>query len=512
MSSGDDPSHIDDSIVALGEDRFKEQERANQSAKSVMPDGEEKYNDGCCATVAQSRVFDSGTLVVIVINAIWICVDVEWNHARLADADGKLPLEPGSIWIENLFCTYFFIEVVIRFIAFKRKIFCFKDLWFVFDSILVLFMVIETWLLPFFTWILGNKGGGGALSSLSSFRLLRLLRLTRMARVMRFFPELMTLVKGMYSAAQAVIFILAFLIIVMYVFAIVFTSQLAIPPPGFCVEEEGADDPTICYLFGSIGSSMMTLFTYGVLGDNLAQVLNIIKKESLFMMWLFIVFIVISSLTLLNMLIGVLCQVIDESSKEEYEARSINELKTCLFNAFQQVDESKDGKICEQEWEQIKHDPGLRKSLEVLGVEQTHMEERLNQMQETLFGHGESGGSRDGGLSRDEFANKVVELRWSTPASALDVAMLKSMVRAEDKVLKKQLDRIEKHLGRMKDHGGPAAPIASMNANPMLKGFSKMDQPKAEGGASWLEDVPMELLFHVLKTRSPPEPTLLLNS
>lgn len=66
------------------------------------------------------------------------------------------------------------------------------DMWFRFDSILVAFMLLETWFLPV---VLAGQSGGG-LSNLSVLRLLRLARLSRLVRLMRSFPELLTLIKG----------------------------------------------------------------------------------------------------------------------------------------------------------------------------------------------------------------------------------------------------------------------------------------------------------------------------
>ena len=70
---------------------------------------------------------------------------------------------------------------MIRFSAFQRKANCRKDFWFVFDSTLVTFMVLETWLIP----VLLSGGGSSGLGDVAALRLLRLARLTRMVRLMR---------------------------------------------------------------------------------------------------------------------------------------------------------------------------------------------------------------------------------------------------------------------------------------------------------------------------------------
>ncbi|CAJ1368789.1 unnamed protein product [Effrenium voratum] len=393
---------------------------------------EKRTGDGCFARLANNERFQHITLGVIVLNALWIFVDVQWNHSALRGEDGRLPLEPYSIAVENAFCTYFTLEVICRFLAFRKFRYCFIDAWFVFDLTLVIFMVLETWVLALIELASGGfNAGGGVLSNLSSFRLLRLLRLTRVARLMRFFPELLTLVKGMVRAMQSVGFILLFMVVVTYVFAIVFTSQLGewdyVPPAD-------AEDPTAKELFGDMGSSMMTLFTNGVLVDDLTFTLTEIRKESLALMWAFMVFIIISGMTLLNMLIGVLCQVIEDSSREEAEARQLHELKMCLVEAFQATDESQDGLINEEEWAKIATNKKVQAALLKLGVEDSMMEERLKQMQESLFGrrNGTEAAEaeaaeepeRQDGLSFEEFVDQVADLRMDTPASAMEVEML----------------------------------------------------------------------------------------
>merc|ERR1711972_393360 len=106
----------------------------------------------------------------------------------------------------------------------------------------------------------------------------------------------------------------------------------------------------------------------------------------------------------------------------EEEHRQMGELKNTFseaLEAFDTIDTSGDGLISQREWENIKTQPKVRASLARLGVEENQMEERLNQMQETLFGsrksvqelkrEEEKSGSQHGGLSFDDFVDKVVD-------------------------------------------------------------------------------------------------------
>merc|ERR1712151_168468 len=96
----------------------------------------------------------------------------------------------------------------------------------------------------------------------------------------------------------------------------------------------------------------MTLFTNGVLGDNLADTLSAIARQEsgLLFTWIFIVFTTISSFTLLNMLIGVLCQVIDSCAKEEEKTSRERDFRANLKKAFEALDVSKDQRLCKDEW------------------------------------------------------------------------------------------------------------------------------------------------------------------
>lgn len=528
-----------------------------RTSVTMLEDSKNKrIGNGFFGRIANNERFQHVTLFVIVLNAFWIFVDVQWNHTALKLADGSLPLEPYSIIVENIFCVYFTSEVFIRFLAFKKYRYCFIDAWFVFDLTLVVFMVLETWVITLIDLASGGANdGGGVLNNFSSFRLLRLLRLTRVARLMRFFPELLTLVKGMVRAMQSVVFILLFMVVVTYVFAIVFTSQIA----QYDYERPaGVEDPTAKELFGDMGSSMMTLFTNGVLVDNLVFTLTEIQKESLALMWAFMVFIVISGMTLLNMLIGVLCQVIEDSAQGEAEARQLAELKTCLVDAFQAMDESQDGLINEEEWSQIATNKKVQAALLKLGVEESMMEERLKQMQESLFGRKNNGANAaenedaeqktKEGLSFDEFVEQVVELRMDQPASALDVETLMSSVTQEHRVLQRRLIYMESELRKivngaeepsqtprkLQDAGevhdevmllspglarsleGQAGQmevdpvgylpgsVGPMEARPTTPTLAEVRSHSAitTDTEGWLQEVPTELLFHILKIRS----------
>jgi voltage-gated sodium channel len=490
--------------------------------------------------MAYHPYFESTTMAVIVSNAVWIGVDTELNHKNLEE-DGKLPLEPWSLVVENLFCFYFTGELVIRFLAFKSKRRCFFNAWFVFDSILVGCMILETWIMPFVEAFLID-GEGGGVGPLSALRLLRLLRLARVGRLMKFVPELGKLVKGMVKAARSVGFILLFLILVIYVFAIIFTGMMSdrekfpLTPScewevrHFMNESDGCLGPTDFGetgqdLFGTMGDSFMTLFTRGVLGDNLDETVDAIVENGddttrVILMWVWFLFLIITFATLLNMLIGVVCDVISQAAEEEEESDKVSSLTATITDAFQIIDTNADMVVSRSEWTHIKEDELVRRSMLDIGIENERMDERLDQFAEMLFDHTEdemepcasvpemaglsSMAMDNTGLTVTELIKKVVEIRPDQNASALDLETLQAQVMKDQKNFKVRLKRIEEGV---KKTLGPRA-TSGLDNMPDLPDMPKlptsfMDSEETEGESGvLLVDVPTQLLLDCLAARA----------
>merc|ERR1712232_328455 len=110
-------------------------------------------------------------------------------------------------------------ELIIRFSSFRDKRDAFRDSWFVFDTIMVVLNVFETWLILV---IYAFVGSGNTTWMRGSFlrllRLVRIARLARIARLMNAVPELMVLLKGIVIAGRAVSAVFVLLFFLIYVF------------------------------------------------------------------------------------------------------------------------------------------------------------------------------------------------------------------------------------------------------------------------------------------------------
>jgi len=396
-----------------------------------------KLNNTIFASIVKNKVQEIMTLGVIVLNALFIGYDTDYS-ARWSRPEGLY--NQGSRWgfpfMENFFCVYFTGEVLIRFLAFRVKLDCTRDGWFVFDGTLVVVMIVETWVLEF-------VGGSAAIPiDMDMLRLLRLLRITRMGKLMRFFPELAIIVKGMVAAVRSVGCTAVLLVLVLYVFSIIFTDQFHQGK----VFDDDPDIPEIAVLFGSMGKSMRHLFIMGTILDDMTACTNTIrmsgKSES--MMTVFFVFVLISSFTMLNMLIGILCEVVTATSDGERARASEEHIREAIGNLFNQMDEDGNGTISRSEFMGMREDKEVVSALADLDVQAKH----FDMYAELMFAPPEEGQPTPM-MNMENTVNMIMRLRPGSKVSALDFASFQQAVFQNHSYIKQQINRIDKMMSKV---------------------------------------------------------------
>mmetsp|Transcript_156944 Transcript_156944/g.273203 ORF Transcript_156944/g.273203 Transcript_156944/m.273203 type:complete len:566 (+) Transcript_156944:164-1861(+) len=394
-----------------------------------------KLNNTVFAKIAIDKRFEWLTLSFILVNAGFIGYDADYS-ARFKKPDNLYDKDtPLQFMIfENIFCVYFTVEVIIRFFAFRKKYQCCCDSWFVFDSILVLFMVIETWILPI-------VGASGPLSQLSILRLLRLARITRMAKLMRFFPELQIIVKGMVASVRSVGVTALLLFLLLYVFAILFTSEYH---QGNKEDSEfEGDEPE--YLFGSMAKSMRSLFIMGTILDDITYCTNTIRSSGKTMMLVaFILFVLISSFTILNMLIGILCEVVGATGEGEREKNLQVKVRAAIGQLFEKMDKDKNGEISQQEFMSMRHNQNVLNALKDLDIKEKH----FDLYAQLLFKPEEDGGPTPT-FDWEKTVNMIIRLRPGTTVSALDFATFQMAVFKNHESMKQHINKIERMCAKL---------------------------------------------------------------
>ena len=133
-----DPEDDDDLTVGYIRSGKKKKKKDNKRRSLMMKDRvqdlfdkplnvKDKYKtSGLTQRIVRSPMFENTCMGVIFLNAIWIGIEMSFNPAEvLAYAD------PPFIIVENLFCVFFFAEIVLRLCAFSRMCNAFRDKWFV---------------------------------------------------------------------------------------------------------------------------------------------------------------------------------------------------------------------------------------------------------------------------------------------------------------------------------------------------------------------------------------------
>jgi len=329
---------------------------------------------------------------------------------------------------EYFFCVYYSYEWIIRFLAFKRKLDGLKDAWFVFDSLLVISMVSETWLMSCIILLTSSGGGLGTGSPviLRLARLLRLSRMARMARLLRAMPELLILIKGMFAAVRSVVFTLGLLLAIIYVFAVTFT-QLCVDTPCESV-------------FSDVPASVHMLWLNGALMDNLGVVIVPLQEQGVLYLMVFYLFLIIAALTLKNMLIGVICEVVSAVASSERETMALTYVKQRIKTLMSESDQDDDNKISKVEFMELLTKKEAALILKDVGVDVVGLVDFADMIFEQELSSGEETDSEvERRLSFAEFMGVILDLRGSNTATVKDIVELRKYVKGRFTQLEKKV-------------------------------------------------------------------------
>tara|TARA_E500000081_G_C6015692_1_gene297815 strand:+ start:37 stop:756 length:720 start_codon:yes stop_codon:yes gene_type:complete len=186
----------------------------------------------------------------------------------------------------DIFITLFFVlEICVRFIAEPRKIDFLKSGWNIFDTIIVLVSIIPI----------------GPNSSVLLFRLLRIFRVLRLISAV---PELKRLIEALLLSVGRVFYVTLLLFIILYIYAS-FGSILF-----------SETDPV---RWGDLGIAMITLVQVLTL-SSWEQVMLPLQQLYWWAWIYFFSFIALGSITILNLIVAVLVDVVtNQNNSRDYE-------------------------------------------------------------------------------------------------------------------------------------------------------------------------------------------------
>eukprot|EP00931_Biecheleriopsis_adriatica_P033232 TRINITY_DN19293_c0_g1_i1.p1 TRINITY_DN19293_c0_g1~~TRINITY_DN19293_c0_g1_i1.p1 ORF type:complete len:517 (-),score=88.84 TRINITY_DN19293_c0_g1_i1:82-1632(-) len=347
---------------------------------------------GMAQAVARNTTFQNISFTVIVLNTLWIGIATDYNKATV--------LTDAPIWvqlIENLFCLFFTFELGVRFLAFQRTYDAFSDGWFCFDSMLVVLMVYETWIEPIVFAVFRGGASSASMSSATVLRMLRLTRLTRLtriariARLLRQIPELFILSKALLMAMRSVGATLALLLIGIYIFSIFFTQMLS--------ETEAGKGQFETVLMG-----MHTLLVDGILADQ-ADIINGMLSAGIAYYCAILLYMLIVGITVADMLIGVISEVIEEVAAAEKEVILKDDLIDKVQQIVKSMDSNRDDIVSKAEFGQMLYNEAVTRHLHEIGVDVIS----LVDFADVIF----AGDNEE--LSREHFVEIVLGFRETHP-------------------------------------------------------------------------------------------------
>ena len=173
--------------------------------------------------------------------------------------------------------------------------------------------------------------------------------------MMRAMPELMVMIKGMVVGMRSVAATLVMLLSITYLFAVLF-RQLS---DGSEIGEE---------YFSSVPMAIYSLLCEATVPDNGETMTNLGIQEW-YLGIMFAVFLLLTSLTILNMLVGVMCEVMTAVSKEKKAGIETDNLIQKLSNRLETTNQDWDGRVNKKDFTVIMEDASCKKLLNDLEVD-----------------------------------------------------------------------------------------------------------------------------------------------
>jgi hypothetical protein len=198
---------------------------------------------------------------------------------------------------------------------------------------------------------------------------------------------------------------------------------------------------------------------HGTFLDNLGGVIFEIAAESWFVTVLFYVFILLAAMTVLNMLIGVLCEVVSAVAATEKEALTVAYVKSKVEEVISEfgVDEDGDRRVSKREFKKILEIPSACNALQEVDVDVVGLVDIADFIFEEEDKDDEEGKPKEEkALSFEEFMDLVLSLRSSNSATVKDIVDLRKFIHKEHVATREQLTSGRKEIRRAaSSQGGP---------------------------------------------------------
>ncbi len=223
----------------------------------------------------ESPRIQNAIIVLICINAVTLGLETSATVER--------HIGWALLWIERAILTVFVLEIAIKLFAFGPRFF--REPWNVFD-----FIIVGVSLVP-------DSG---------PFSILRALRILRVLRLLTKIGRLRDIIESLLRVIPSIGWIAALLALVFYVFAVMGTKLF-----GGSFPED----------FGHLGRTLYSLFQVMTLESWSQEIARPVMVEYPYAWIYFVVFILITAFTVLNLFIGIIVNTMQERHYEMEDAK-----------------------------------------------------------------------------------------------------------------------------------------------------------------------------------------------
>lgn len=244
-----------------------------------------------------NRIFEFFVVAVIIFSALVI-------GAKTYDIPQHVLTAMG--WLDIGITLFFLVEITVRFIGEPNKKDFFKNPWNIFDTIIVVVSLIPI------------QDSEMALIG-------RLIRIFRVLRMVSMVPELRLLLNSLIKALPQLGYVILLMFIIFYIYAAIGASFFAKINP---------------ILWGDISISMLTLFrvmTFEDWTDVMYETMEVYSFSWIF----YLTFIFLTTFAFLNMVIGIVVNVMENEHAEEEKERALAEGDLTIEDLSKQIEELK---------------------------------------------------------------------------------------------------------------------------------------------------------------------------
>lgn len=347
------------------------------------------------------HVFNLGIGFVIITNAIFIGLDMDRSEYGMEDS---------PIWYasENLFCSIFFIEMLLK-IKVKGFFGYISDSWNFADFVLVWMAVADTWVMQL---ILRQES---SMLSLTTLRILRMMRMARLVRLLHIFKELWLIVHGLMESMKTLFWVMLLLTLFLYLTGIFMTMTVGMNDEIYDDYKKLSGGWDHEEMFGTIPRSMLTLFQVLTLENWSTRVArHVISNQPEYSLFFF-AFIMLTTYGLMNLVLGVIVEgTLAEAKLNTEKVAQKNEAERertleYLREIFEEADQDKSGSLDIEEFRNAMDDPVVQRKLRLIEVPVSEAEELFR----ILDADGE------GSLSIDEFIGGCLRLKGEAKSKDL---------------------------------------------------------------------------------------------